>query len=188
MRTMNFTAYPDASAAMANGAVPGQMARAILDMLGAARQAFDTDPHQARDLVDQAAVLLQPLSLAPKTEDEVASLGGLAPWQVRKVVRHVAENLDRQIGNCELAALVRLSASYFGRAFKLALGLSPREYVTQSRINHAKVLMSRPDLALSQIALDCGFCDQAHLSRSFHQIVGTTPNKWRRANMQEMAA
>jgi AraC family transcriptional regulator len=188
MSTMNFSAYPDHSGAMAGGGAPGHMAQAVLDMLGAARQAFDTDPRQARDLVDRATALLQPLSLVPKADDATGGAGGLAPWQVRKVVRHVAENLDRSISNCELAALARLSASYFGRAFKQALGLSPREYVTQSRINHAKALMSRPDLALSQIALDCGFCDQAHLSRTFHQVVGTTPNKWRRANMQELAA
>ncbi len=191
MRTMNVSTYPHTSAPPAGAPAPGQMAQAVLEMLGAARQAFDTDPRQARDLVDRATVLLQPLSLVPKADAETAGLGvsgGLAPWQVRKVVRHVAENLDRQIANSELAALARLSASYFGRAFKQALGVSPREYVTQARIDQAKALMARPDLALSQIALDCGFCDQAHLSRTFHQLVGTTPNKWRRANMLEMAA
>jgi len=188
MRTMSFSTYPDTSAPQAGAPVPGQMAQAVLEMLGAARQAFDTDPRQARDLVDRAAVLLQPLNLVPKTDAEAGGSGGLAPWQVRKVVRHVAQNLDRQIANSELAALARLSASHFGRAFKQAVGVSPREYVTQARIDQAKALMGRPDLALSQIALDCGFCDQAHLSRTFHQLVGTTPNKWRRANMLEMAA
>lgn len=188
MRTMSFSTYADTSALQAGGPVPGQMAQAVLEMLGAARQAFDTDPRQARDLVDRAAVLLQPLSLVPKADAEAAVSGGLAPWQVRKVVRHVAENLDRQIANSELAALARLSASYFGRAFKQTLGVSPREYVTQARVDRAKALMSRPGAALSQIALDCGFCDQAHLSRTFLQVVGATPNKWRRANMLEMAA
>jgi transcriptional regulator GlxA family with amidase domain len=184
MNAMTFPAYPESSVALTGG-VPGQMAQAVLEMLGAARQAFDTDPRHARDLVDRATVLLRPMSEAPTA---AGSPSGLAPWQVRKVVRHVAENLDRSISNCELAGLARLSASYFGRAFKQALGVSPREYVTRSRIDHAKTLMGRPDLPLSQIALDCGFCDQAHLSRTFHQVVGTTPNKWRRANMRELAA
>jgi transcriptional regulator GlxA family with amidase domain len=188
MNAMTFPAYSTSSATQASSAASGQMAQAVLEMLGAARRAFDTDPREARDLVDQAAVLLRPLSLAPSVGGEKSASGGLAPWQVRKVARHVAENLDRPINNSELAALARLSASYFGRAFKQAFGLSPREYVTQSRIDHAKALMSQPGLALSQIALDCGFCDQAHLSRAFHQLVGTPPNKWRRANMQELAA
>jgi len=189
MNAMTFPAYSPSSAMAAGGATSGQMAQAVLDMLGAARQAFDVDPHEARELVDRAAVLLRPLSLVPPVSDTPENVsGGLAPWQVRKVVRHIAENLDRQIANSELAALARLSASYFGRAFKQALGVSPREYVTQARIDQAKALMRRPGAALSQIALDCGFCDQAHLSRTFHQMVGTTPNKWRRANLLVMAA
>lgn len=186
MSTTTFSTYPDPSAVLAS--TSGQMARAVLEMLGAARQALDTDPRQARDLVDRATVLLQPLGRASAAEGAIRGSGGLAPWQVRKVTRHVTENLDGRIDNGELAALVRLSVGHFGRAFKQALGLSPREFITQTRIDHAKVLMSRPGLSLSQIALDCGFCDQAHLSRTFHQIVGTTPNSWRRANMLEMAA
>jgi transcriptional regulator GlxA family with amidase domain len=186
---MNAMTFPAYSTSSASGATPGQMAQAVLEMLGAARQAFDIDPREARELVDRAALLLRPLSLVTPVGDAPESVsGGLAPWQVRKVVRHIAENLDRQISNSELADLARLSASYFGRAFKQALGVSPREYVTQARVDHAKVLMGRPNLPLSQIALDCGFCDQAHLSRTFHQVAGTTPNKWRRANMLEMAA
>lgn len=188
MNAMTSQAYLGSSSMQASSAAPGQMAQAVLEMLGAARRAFDTDPREARDLVDQAAVLLRPLSLAPSVDGEKNASGGLAPWQVRKVARHVAENLDRPINNGELAALARLSASHFGRAFKQAVGQSPHEYVTQTRIDHAKALMSRPDLSLSQIALDCGFCDQAHLSRTFHQTVGTTPNSWRRVYMLEMAA
>jgi AraC-like DNA-binding protein len=33
---------------------------------------------------------------------------------------------------------------------------------------------------LCRIALDCGLCDQSHLTRLFRRVVGTTPNAWRR--------
>jgi AraC-like DNA-binding protein len=36
--------------------------------------------------------------------------------------------------------------------------------------------------SLSQIALACGLADQAHLSRRFRQVTGTTPGAWRRCH------
>jgi hypothetical protein len=40
--------------------------------------------------------------------------------------------------------------------------------------------MLKSRMPLSQVALDCGMCDQPHLSRAFRRIVGTTPAAWRR--------
>jgi AraC-like DNA-binding protein len=37
--------------------------------------------------------------------------------------------------------------------------------------------------SLTQIALACGFADQAHYCRVFRDVVGLTPNAWRRRNM-----
>jgi transcriptional regulator GlxA family with amidase domain len=48
--------------------------------------------------------------------------------------------------------------------------------------------MTGTSLSLSRIALDCGFCDQPHLCRTFQQAVGWTPNHWRKANAVGSAA
>ena len=42
-------------------------------------------------------------------------------------------------------------------------------------------------LRLSQVALECGMCDQAHLSRAFRRIVGINPNAWRRQFVMDPA-
>jgi hypothetical protein len=34
---------------------------------------------------------------------------------------------------------------------------------------------------LSQIAVACGLCDQAHLCRVFRRLIGMSPSAWRRA-------
>jgi len=41
-------------------------------------------------------------------------------------------------------------------------------------------LMLLTEYPLSQLALDCGFTDQPHLTRLFRRIVGITPAAWRR--------
>ena len=105
--------------------------------------------------------------------------GGLAPWQIARVKRHINAHLADRLSNSELAALVGVSKNYFGRAFKVSTGRTPHEYIIKERIAHAKRLISYGDLPLSQVALEAGLTDQAHLSRLFRRHVGTTPSAWR---------
>jgi AraC family transcriptional regulator len=162
--------------ALPQPAVP--MAQAVLSMLGSARRALWEDPRQAEMYMEMASRLLEAPSAPPP-------ISGLAAWQARKVTQHIAENLDRPISNGELADLASLSANHFSRAFKRSFGVSPHGFVIRSRLHRARTLMLLTSLPLSQIALECGFCDQAHMCRTFHRAVGNTPGSWRRANFQE---
>ena len=134
----------------------------------------------AEDSLRRAAEILQELGETPMTSQEEVR-GGLSPWQLRKVTRHIEAQLDQPIRNEDLAALVRLNPSHFGRAFRNSCGESPHEYVIRRRVERAQGLMLSTDASLSEIALDCGLADQAHLSRLFRRIVGETPRAWRRA-------
>nr|WP_246602450.1 AraC family transcriptional regulator [Falsiroseomonas tokyonensis] len=106
--------------------------------------------------------------------------GRLAPWQESRVIAHIEANLQEPIRVEHLAALVRLSASYFARAFKASFGDTPHEYLLRLRVQHAQLQLLHSDVPLAQIALDCGMCDQAHLSRVFRRATGTSPSAWRR--------
>ena len=59
--------------------------------------------------------------------------------------------------------------------------MPPHAYVIQRRLEHATKLMIETDASLSEIAIACGFGDQAHLSRRFRAQTGVTPAAWRRA-------
>lgn len=109
----------------------------------------------------------------------------LAPWQERKVLDHIDRHLDQAVRNEQLAAVVGLSAGHFSRCFRGSFGVSPREYLIRSRLERAKALMRQTRTSLSQIALDSGFADQAHMSRQFHALVGATPTRWRRAQTMD---
>lgn len=128
--------------------------------------------------------LAQPLrpALFPDARAEIVHRGGLAPWQRRKIVDHVQENLSSSLRVEELARLVRLSKSHFSRAFKATFQQSPYHYIMACRMAYAKELMATSNTSLSQIALECGLTDQAHLCKAFRKSFGTTPNKWRRPN------
>jgi AraC family transcriptional regulator len=107
-------------------------------------------------------------------------IGGLAPWQRRLALELMQTHLSEGIDLTKLAGACRLSVSHFGRCFKQTMGVSAHQYLIRLRIKAAKEKMASPDSALSEIALECGFSDQAAFSRTFGLLVGSTPGRWRR--------
>jgi AraC family transcriptional regulator len=69
-----------------------------------------------------------------------------------------------------------LSVTLFTRAFIASFGQSPLAYIVQSRLNRAMEMMLSTREPLSQIAVACGFCDQSHFSRHFHNRFEITPH------------
>ncbi|MER8376024.1 AraC family transcriptional regulator [Mesorhizobium sp. M1409] len=124
----------------------------------------------------------------PNTVGNVVNRGGLAPWQRKKVVAFIEENLSLTIRIEQLAELVRLSISHFSRAFRLTFGQPPYGYILLRRMSYAKELMIGTSTSLSQIALDCGMTDQAHFCKVFKKTFGTSPNRWRGPNRETAIA
>lgn len=108
---------------------------------------------------------------------------GLAPWQARRVLSHIARHLHQPLKIEELAAIARLSTGHFSHAFRRSFGAPPYGYILSRRMELARHLMVTTDDPLAQIALRCGMTDQAHLSRLFKQQVGQSPSRWRRMRM-----
>jgi AraC family transcriptional regulator len=104
-----------------------------------------------------------------------------APWQINRIFTHIENNLGSNLKAGDLASVIRLSQAHFFRCFKSSVGISPAQYIAQRRIELARQLMTRTDQSLTQIALACGFCDQAHFTKVFRRWVGATPYAWRRA-------
>lgn len=163
---------------------PGFSARKIrsvmAELCSAIRSALDDERGTAEDSLRRAAEILQEMGdTAAATPGQIR--GGLAPWQIRKVMSYVDAHLDRPIRNEDLATLVRLNSSHFGRAFRNSCGEPPHEYVIRRRVERAQGLMLSTDASLSDIALACGLADQSHLTRLFRRIAGESPRAWRRA-------
>jgi len=117
----------------------------------------------------------------PQTPPGIADGRGRLPaWKARKVREYVDSHITDRVLAADLAAVVELSAGHFARSFKRTFGLSPHAFVMQRRLELATQYMLQTDDALSDIALRCGFTDQAHLSNHFRQATGETPAAWRR--------
>jgi AraC-like DNA-binding protein len=66
------------------------------------------------------------------------------------------------------------------RLFTKHLGLTPHAYLTQVRIAKSRQLL-RLGAPVAQVALDVGFADQAHFTKRFKQVTGTTPALYARS-------
>jgi AraC-like DNA-binding protein len=156
----------------------------IIRLLADADRALTSDRAAAKSYIAQATTLLRAdyarLVAAERHPPVLSIRNGLSPCQIATVERYIEQKLHSAIQISTLAAVCRLSASYFTVAFKRSRGESPRVYLTRKRVARAQELMLATNQPLAHIAQDCGFCDQAHFSRIFRQSTGLTPNTWRR--------
>lgn len=159
----------------------------VSDLLRKAQNVITEDRNAASDYIDRASRLLGTSHLLPTPLDAPPSLpapqavrGGLARWQIGRVLQYISEALSGPISQRDLATVARLSPGYFSRAFKQSFGLPPHAYVMQCRIERAKAALLTTATPLCDIALECGLADQAHLSRLFRRLTGETPCAWRR--------
>jgi AraC family transcriptional regulator len=154
----------------------------VISLIMKAESALEADRAISKDCLIRAHALLKLTRCENNAPVEFADRGGLAPWQKQRVRTYIEGHLSSRIAMLDLTSIARLSTSHFARAFKKSFGDAPFAYISQLRIGRAKRLMLETHSSLSQIALDCGMCDQSHFTRVFRRLVGESPNNWRRGH------
>ena len=138
-------------------------------------------PEVARSALLAATTLLRQHATSDQEQTSGVRQVGLLAWQVRRIREYIDANLSSRISVAQLSAQVHCSEGHFSRAFRQTVGESPHAYIVICRVQAAAVFMMKTDATLSEIAIDCGFTDQAHLCKQFRSLLGQTPAAWRRA-------
>jgi len=110
----------------------------------------------------------------------MAAPDGIPGWRMRRLIAYIEEHLDGNLSLETMAAQVDVSALYLARAFKVAIGQSPHQYVLARRLERAKELLRNTDMPIVDVALASGFSSQSHLSNWFVRLVGVSPAVYRR--------
>jgi AraC family transcriptional regulator len=155
----------------------GEWVRYVLALLDNAVGQLQPSDEKAHGKILQATSLLRK-QIDPQIPPD--GNGRLLAWQARKVRDYIASHLPGPIRVADLCALIRRSEAHFSRSFKHTFGESPHAYVIRCRVQRAAHYMLQTDAPLRDIALRCGFTDQAHLCKHFRQVMGETPAAWRR--------
>jgi AraC-like DNA-binding protein len=105
---------------------------------------------------------------------------------VAQVRERLADNLVSPPSLSELAAIVGLSRYQLLRRFERVYGMAPFEWQRQVRAERARALIGTGS-SLAQVAIECGFADQSHMTRAFVGHFGFTPGAWATARRTSRA-
>jgi AraC family transcriptional regulator len=156
----------------------------VISLLEAAVAQLRDREHPAQGTLLEAASLLRQQVHPPAAREFLDGTGRLLAWQARKLRDYVDSHIAGRVLVADLCALVQRSEAHFSRSFKRTFGESPHSFVVRRRVEMAAQYMLTTDASLSDIALRCGFADQAHLCKHFRQAAGQTPAAWRRAESE----
>ena len=154
----------------------------VINLLDAAMHQLYRKEKTAQGAILKATSLLRQQIDPPAPQEAPDGTGRLLAWQARKVRDYIDGHIAGPVLVADLCALVQRSEAHFSRSFKRTFGESPHSFIVRCRVELAAQCMLTTDACLSDIALRCGFADQAHLCKHFRQAAGQTPAAWRRAH------
>ncbi|MEA3319308.1 MAG: AraC family transcriptional regulator [Bacillota bacterium] len=96
---------------------------------------------------------------------------------VRDMQEYILNHYRRNITIEELAALIEVTPNYVTVLFKEVLGITPIQYLHQTRINNAWNLISTTKMTIKEIAEHLGYCDQSYFNRMFKKWMGIPPSQ-----------
>jgi AraC-like DNA-binding protein len=112
---------------------------------------------------------------------DAPALSGSAPVSgaLSATLAYIDDHLDEPLRIPDLASRASLSPFQFDQRIRTIFGFSAGQYLSRLRIDRACDRLRHSDASLSELALECGYADQAAFTRQFHKTVGLTPGAYR---------
>lgn len=77
------------------------------------------------------------------------------------------------------ASMLGISLRKFNYMFKERFGVSPKHWLIETRLIHARYLLRNTMMAVADVANHCGFSNHAYFSESFRKRFSCSPSHWR---------
>ncbi|MCR4908122.1 MAG: AraC family transcriptional regulator [Lachnospiraceae bacterium] len=99
---------------------------------------------------------------------------------LKRAIAYINEHFAEENPLEKLSSIASLSPFYFSRLFRNETGLTPHQYLIETRISAARFLLSSTPLSIKEIALKTGFTDESSFCACFRKREGTTPATYRK--------
>lgn len=110
----------------------------------------------------------------------ISNSGRDFPATFMKLEQELRRNLSHQWTVEEMATMVGLGTTLFNEKVKSYSGFTPQSYLINIRISEAIKLLKKPEISLTDIALETGFYSSQHFSTTFKKLTGYTPSQFRK--------
>jgi AraC-like DNA-binding protein len=101
------------------------------------------------------------------------------PRWLGRVRELLHERFSENLSLGEVAAAAGISADHLARSFRRCHGCTVGEYVRRLRVEFACRRLASAEQPLVEVALDAGFSDQSHFTKTFKRLMGVTPAAFR---------
>ena len=98
---------------------------------------------------------------------------------IEEVVHYINAHLDEELSIAELAHMASFSEYHFIRVFSDAVGMTPRKYIINVRMDYAKYLLKTTALPITEIGYKIGYSSESMFCSSFKKHAGITPSEYR---------
>ena len=99
---------------------------------------------------------------------------------VEQSIHYIRRNYSEPLNLNKLAEIANLSPYYYAHCFKEETGFSPMEYVTNTRLEQAKVKLIRTQKTVEEIADEIGYSSSSSFINMFVKKVGYSPKQYRK--------
>lgn len=98
---------------------------------------------------------------------------------IKKAKEYIELNYAKDIDLDEVSKYLQISSYYFSKIFKKKTGKNFIEYLTQIRLEHAKILLNNSSMSMKEICMEVGYSDANYFSRTFKKNVGLSPTEYK---------
>ena len=100
--------------------------------------------------------------------------------RINRVIDFIERNLDQPLSLASLAKEARFSRYHFHRIFAAMVGETLGRFVQRLRVERAALLLvSKPQMSVTEVAITCGFSSSATFARTFKECFGMSATRWR---------
>lgn len=96
---------------------------------------------------------------------------------IGRTLNYILDHISSEISLDELASIAHLSCSQYKQKFKKQLGVSPRYYINQQKIEQSKLLLLE-GMSVTDVAMHLGFTTSGYFSTVFKKYTLYTPMEY----------
>jgi AraC-like DNA-binding protein len=148
----------------------------------AAAQALREESGGSKEEFHELALRLAGAVCGTLNEERSVSRRPPTPRDERRVaaaLRRIEAQQGARLSLDTLAAEAAVSPFHFLRVFEQVVGVTPGQYMLNTRLRHAAVRLRSSQDAIAAVALDCGFDDLSTFNRQFRRATGLPPGAYR---------